>query len=181
MKNYRNINGTYAPAPRITLKKFLSIFILMGGTVLATMSFLKPETISYEQPLKIFRAEAAEKRTLESKILELKEEVVNKLAEQCESKDSEEPDALIIFDSNKKPSIGAWQFQRATVQHYVKLFENRDITLKEATDISMNHEAAHDLAMRIIFEDEKGIKNWLNCSNRLGLQNEVDWIKKLSQ
>src|SRR3990167_9952864 len=55
MKYYRNINGTYAPAPRITLKKSLSIFILMGGTVLATMSFLKPETISYTQPFHIVK------------------------------------------------------------------------------------------------------------------------------
>lgn len=115
-----------------------------------------------------------------AKVERLKDAVVNDLAQKCETKDHKEPDSVIIFDSNNEPSIGAWQFQRKTVQAYVKMFEGRDITRVEAIQIAIDHERAFQLAKRIIFEDKgKSHLNWYNCSKKLGLAERVAILKEL--
>ena len=66
-------------------------------------------------------------QTMESKVEDLKKQVVADLAAKCETKGVKEPDAAIILDTNDRMSIGAWQFQITTVQHYIKVFEKREI------------------------------------------------------
>lgn len=119
--------------------------------------------------------------TMEAKIEALKDELVDDLARKCETKDAKEPDSVIIFDSNNQASIGAWQFQIKTVQHYVKLFEGRDISRADAIRIAIDHEQARSLAKRIIFEEQGGVFNWANCEAKLDLAPEIEVIKKLTQ
>lgn len=115
---------------------------------------------------------------LEVKIAELKQDVLNKLS-ACESYGTKEPEAAIILDSNSAMSIGKFMFQIKTIQYYVKKFEDRDITRREAIELAINGERAENLAERIIFEDSKGINNWVNCNKKLGLDKEISLIKKL--
>lgn len=119
--------------------------------------------------------------TFDERLEALKDELVNDLAKKCETKGAKEPDAVIILDSNNEMSIGAWQFQIKTVQHYVKLFEGRNISRKEAIAIAIDHDKAKELTKQILFEDAKGAANWLNCSNKLGLPQQISLIKKLEQ
>ena len=113
------------------------------------------------------------------KIERLKYELVDDLAAKCETKDSKDPDGVIIFDSNNKPSLGAWQWQTASIQHYVKLFEDKEISRSEAISLAVDHDKARELTKRVIFEDSKGVENWFNCANKLNLRARIEIIKNL--
>lgn len=113
------------------------------------------------------------------KIEALKNDVVGRLA-KCESEGHSEADGIIIFDVNKVPSIGQFQFQRKTVQHYVREIEGRAITGKEAIEIALDTERAAGLAKKIIFEKD-GARHWHNCATKLGLYREVKNIQKLAK
>lgn len=96
----------------------------------------------------------------------------------CETKGSKEPDGAIILDVNNEMSIGRFMFQIKTVQYYVKRFEGRDISRREAITLAVDPVAAKELARKIIFEAD-GIKgNWYNCSIRFQLEKEVQVIKE---
>lgn len=114
-----------------------------------------------------------------AKIAELKADLVSRLS-QCESAGHKEDDGIIIFDSNKVASVGTLQFQIKTVQHYYKTLYSMNITAKEAVLIALDHDKAAQLAEDIIFEAD-GLKNWLNCANKLGLRAEVNAINRLSK
>ena len=66
-----------------------------------------------------------------------------------------------------------------TIIHYYKTLYSKDITKKEAVLIALDNEKAEQLASDIIFETEKGYRNWLNCSNKHGLAERVKFIKGL--
>lgn len=117
--------------------------------------------------------------THEVRIDMLEYEVVDSLAKECETKGVKEPDAAIILDSNEQMSLGAWMWQIKSVQHYVKLFEDRDINRVEAIQIAIDHNKARELTRKVIFEDEKGVWNWANCAKKLDLEAQVKLIKKL--
>ena len=118
---------------------------------------------------------------LQAKIEELKHDLVRRLSEDCEAKGVKEPEGLIVFDSNGEASVGSHQFQVKTVQHYVKLFEDRDITRKEAILIATDWEQSSQLAEKIIFEEVGGIFNWENCEKKLGLAPEIEIIRRLEK
>jgi hypothetical protein len=120
-------------------------------------------------------------RTMEEKVAALKDDLVDDLARKCETLQVGEPDAAMILDTNNEMSLGAWMFQVKTVQHYVKVFEGRDINRVEAIRIAIDHAQARALAKRIIFEEQGGIYNWENCAAKLDLVPEVEVIKKLTQ
>ena len=117
---------------------------------------------------------------LSIKTSELKNEILDSL-KACESQGSKESDGLIIFDSNKKASIGLYQFQVKTVIHYYKTLYQKDITGKEAIEISLNEKLSRQLASDIIFTDSKGIDNWYNCKNKKGLAENIKWVNKISK
>ena len=73
------------------------------------------------------------------KVQELKHEVLNKLR-ACESGGANSETGLIVFDSNNKASIGSYQFQKATVVHYAKLLNNKQISGKEAVMIALDED-----------------------------------------
>lgn len=115
---------------------------------------------------------------LPKKIESLKEEVLETL-KSCESKTHTESDGLIILDTNNEFSIGLYQFQIKTVQHYYQTLYGKTITRKEAVEIALNEAKARELAQDIIFKTDGGYRNWLNCSNSKGLVPTIATIKKL--
>lgn len=122
--------------------------------------------------------------TLTPKVEEIKKEAIDKLKD-CESSGYSEDDGIIIFDphaTNKKveaPSLGQFQFKKATVIHYYKTLYNKVITGKEAVIIALDTDKAEKLATDIIFTTDKGYTNWINCSNKIGLKITVDMVNKL--
>lgn len=113
------------------------------------------------------------------KIKGLKNEVANKLS-SCESAGYKEDDGIIIFDSNAKASIGQFQFQKSTVIHYYKVLYGKTITPKEAVLIALDESKARELAIDIMFKTKnKAGKDWYNCTEKHGLDAQIDMIKKL--
>jgi len=121
----------------------------------------------------------ASKERFDQKIDGLKNDLVFKLS-QCESAGGTEDDGILVFDSNKKASVGQLQFQKATVIHYYKTLYNKDITGKEAILIALDTKKATDLAKDIIFREGGNVNDWLNCSRKLGLEAQANIIKKIS-
>ena len=174
---YRNKKGRFA-----SFRKHLYGYTIVI-IVIAVLSTIGNKTIAVQQP-KVDIESLVEKLSgekLAAKIAEIKHDLVRRLSEDCEAKGSKEPEGLIIFDSNGEASVGPLQFQLKTVQHYVKLFEGRDITKKEAILIATDWEQSSQLAERIIFEETGGIFNWKNCENKLGLAPEIEIIRKLEK
>ncbi len=135
----------------------------------------------YEQHLlvKVAHADASQEVTVD-KVEELKDKVVGDVASKCETKGKGEDDAVIIFDSNKKASIGEFQFQITTVQHYYKVLYKEDITRKEAVLIALDHDKALQLAKAIMFETKgKASGDWTNCARKLGTDAQIDLIKSI--
>ena len=89
----------------------------------------------------IAEAHAVEVDGMLLEIEALKDDVVGRLI-KCESEGHSEADGIIVFDVNRVPSIGQFQFQRKTVQHYVREIEGRAITGKEAIEIALDTEYA---------------------------------------
>lgn len=127
----------------------------------------------------IAEAHAVEVDGMLLKIEALKNDVVGRLI-KCESEGHSEADGIIVFDVNRVPSIGQFQFQPKTVQHYVREIEGRAITGKEAIEIALDTERAAGLAKKIIFERD-GTRHWHNCATKLGLYREVKLIQKLAK
>lgn len=130
----------------------------------------------------VTKLEVVEKLTkeqYEAKIAKLKSDLLDDLSLGCEVKGQPDPDGVITFDSNKVASIGRFQFQVKTIQHYIKKFEGRDISGREAIEIAVDPVKAKALAERIIFGEGK-TSDWLNCSNKFNLQTTVNIINKLS-
>lgn len=120
------------------------------------------------------------------KVAELKRDLVQRLS-QCEN--PKQNAGLITYDNNAKgsltgqnlPSIGLLQFKISTVKSAYQTFNGSTLTDAEAVTLAMDKEKIFTLAEQIIFsgKDTKGIAHWYNCSNRLGLEVEVKFLKKL--
>lgn len=116
----------------------------------------------------------------EGKVEALKNDLVYQL-KSCESQKATDDDALIIFDTNKKASIGQWQFQVDTVIYYYKKLYGEVISRKEAVLIALDESKSAELAERILFEEPKGYTNWAICSNKFDIQKQVSLIKKIDR
>lgn len=114
----------------------------------------------------------AEQDTLGLKVNELKGALLDQL-KACENGEG----AVIVFDSNKKASVGSYQFQIDTVKHYYKAFYGQELSTKEAVLLALDDEKARDLASKIIFE-KNGLNNWYNCSKK-GLEVQLTVINKI--
>lgn len=108
-----------------------------------------------------------------------KEKIVNDIA-SCESGGVKEPDATLILDSNNQMSIGAWQWQIKSVQHYVNLFEGRTISRVEAIQIAIDHDKAKALVTKVLFEEKDGYENWHTCGVKLGVASKIELINSLT-
>lgn len=134
--------------------------------------FVSPRTILAENQVQV--------DSLPAKLESLKMGLVDSLA-KCESAGLTEDDGIIIFDTNNKASIGPLQFQKKTVIYYEKSLYSKDITAKQAVEIALDKDESYALAKDIIFTTDSGLKNWINCGNKLGLRAQVDIINKLSK
>ncbi len=119
--------------------------------------------------------------TAEAKISSSKDELVESLGKQCETKGSVEPDAIIILDTNNKMSIGSFQFQITTVQHYMKVLHQKEISRVEAIQIAIDHKKAAALAKEILFEVKGGYGNWATCAAKLDLPVQIALLNKLDK
>jgi hypothetical protein len=153
------------------LVKWAFVFIVIGAGLVAVLS-KNNETIVYvDRPVML--------DNLANKINELKGELLSDLR-NCESRGYTEDDGLLIFDSNAKASIGSYQFQKSTVQHYYKTLYGRELTGKEAILIALDDEKAGELASDIIFKQGK-LSDWVNCTRKEGLAQKLEVINKLSK
>jgi hypothetical protein len=116
-----------------------------------------------------------------AKIQAVKWQVVDDLAQKCETKGIPEGrrNGVTVMDTNDRYSRGQWQFQTATVQYYYEKFYAKDITVDEAILIAHTEDKARQLAYDIIWEEVGGVWNWRNCADRLGLAQKIEIIREL--
>jgi hypothetical protein len=115
-----------------------------------------------------------------AKILEIKADMLKQLSLGCETKSVKEPDGAIILDTNNKMSIGRYMFQIDTIKYYIKKYEDRVITSREAIEIAVDPTRAEALAEKILFREPTGYDNWAICSAKLGIAKEIEILKKLT-
>lgn len=123
---------------------------------------------------------------LSVKINELKGSLVSDI-QKCESAGYNEDYGLITFDGHKTnknveiPSIGTYQFKKATIIYYYDTLYQKDITGKEAVLIALDDNKAGQLASDIIFKTDNGLSNWLNCSNKINGKGRLEIIRQLEK
>ena len=163
-------------------RNFFKKIIRGALVILAVAGIVQYARWAYPMTVVNIRETVTQVDTLTPKINELKAEVLDLLM-KCESEGYTEATGLIVYDSNKVPSIGQYQFQKATIVAYYKKLYNQDITGKEAILIALDTDKARKLASDIIFtlEEDKGINNWYNCNKKNGLSAKVEIINKLSK
>ena len=115
---------------------------------------------------------------MEGKVEAMKEDILNRLM-ACESAGHSEDAGIIVFDSNKEPSVGQLQFQRDTVRHFYKVLYDQEITRKDAVMIALDTAKARQLASDIIWKVDGGVYEWANCARKTGIVPEITTIKKL--
>lgn len=154
------------------------VMIMMAFFLMGSYGVLGINHFVTHEPSVIFARDSSTE-IFKTKIEQLKNEVVSDLMD-CESAGHKEADGIIIFDTNKKASIGRAQFQVATVIHYYKILYGKDISRKEAVEIALNDDKAAELAKRIGFEtNNKFGKDWVNCTVKYDLDKRADLIKQL--
>lgn len=182
----RLINGRFSSLKSQFVKWFVRVYFVWFAFTALTLAYGFGSL-----QLGVVHAENIETKVVDltpQKIEALKADVVDRL-EACESAGHKEDDAIIMYDNNQAGtlkgknvwSLGQLQFKVPTVQHYVKIRDGKQITQKEAVLLALDRTEARALASYVIFETDKGINNWLNCANKLGLHSEITIIKKLSK
>lgn len=142
-----------------------TVGIFTAGKASTTATFVQAEDKSGEM--------------YQEKVEALKDAVMAKLS-QCESAGHKESDGLIIMDTNNKLSIGQYQWQVSSVQHYYKLMTGKDISKKDAIILALNETEARKLAKYVAFETKNKIgKDWVNCNSKHNLDVQVDMIKSM--
>ena len=158
------------------------VVILIIAVAAGTAIYKKESVIKYVQ---VKETEYIEVDNLTGKVNELKQDVLKQLA-NCETNGVSEPDGYVKMDSNDFLSWGRYQYQRPTVQLYVKLFYGQEINLQRAGLIAwgLDKEIPLDeLTLRILFVPEgedKGWKNWLNCGKKIGIEQQIKILNKLT-
>lgn len=184
----RDKSGKYAKRGFKFAVWMIVLSMLVFGSYPFFMKWYASQEIEVKNALNIVPvADAAETvEALWGDKLKAKEDEVIGDIEQCESHGDY---GLIVFDSNNEASVAGLQYQRATVIHYVKKFERRDITKADAIAIAINKGQAWELARHIIFEEDAtqakdgswhgSWANWFNCSSQHNVHARVDAIKSL--
>ncbi len=114
----------------------------------------------------------------EAKITKAQNIVIDEIA-SCETPGIKEPDATIVLHSNNEMSIGSWQWQTKSIQHYVKERDDKDITRVEAINLATNHEQAKELVRYVLFTDSAW-DDWLNCSTKLDIGTQIKLINRIA-
>ncbi len=104
---------------------------------------------------------------------EMKADVLDRLG-KCENPNGKP----IVFDTNGVASVGQYQWQPHSFQHYWKKMTGQEITEKEAVILALDDTKARELAAWVIFETDAGSgKDWVNCTKWHGLDMLVKFIK----
>lgn len=184
MNYYRNIKGQFARKwfNLSTYRKVIAIAFLINLSVIPTYKaaqFLSPVELHAFNTAEAAEIQGLKGDRLDQKIAELKGELLDTLA-KCESGGRSSESGIIVWDTNNKPSLGEYQFQVATVQHYVSILWKEKITGRDAILIALDPEKSRQLASDIIFTTKNGVaKDWVICSRNNGLQTKVDFINSL--
>lgn len=108
----------------------------------------------------------------------MKDDIINQLA-KCESGGKSETDGITVLDTNGVGSYGALQWQKRSVMHYYKQMTGTEINGRDAIIYAMTPDKARTLAKYVIFDTAAGVENdWVNCNIKLGLQKQIDLIKR---
>ena len=130
--------------------------------------------IATQQELNIWKNDST------TRIEHAKDRIVDQL-QNCETGTMKNSDDYIKYDPHASKrladkdltSYGALQFKISTVQVY-----SQGISNLEAIEIAMDHEKAHALAKKILFE-KQGASNWYTCDQKIGLSAQVKIINSL--
>lgn len=171
----RDLNGRFARTYSSIKSFFKKMFVV---AVVIGIGYSLVQFGRFVYPTTVFAERQVINDSLDKRIEELKNETLDTL-EKCESSGHKESDGIIIFDTNSRASIGTFQFQKATVQHYYKTLYGQTISAKEAVLIALDAEKARKLAGDIIFTTDKGLTNWINCTAKYNLTSKVKFIKEL--
>jgi hypothetical protein len=104
---------------------------------------------------------------------EMKSDVLDRLT-KCENPGGKP----IVFDTNGVASVGAYQWQPHSFQHYWEKMTGEKLSEKEAVVYALDDVKARELAAYVIFETDNGAgKDWVNCNRWHGLDTLVQFIK----
>lgn len=156
----------------IQLAKVVGLAVIIGLTIAAAFK------IGQRFPAQYQIAGNTVVDNLPAKISQFKTDYLNALS-GCEAPGYKAGDAPIIFDSNAKPSIGPYMFQIKTVVYYEKTLYNKIVTPAQAVEIALDPTQARQLAADINFTTANESTDWLNCSRKLGLPDQLKVIKQL--
>lgn len=125
--------------------------------------------LQYIAPQRVEAAEIIAPDTIE----EMKNDVLDRLT-KCENPN----DKPIVFDTNGIASVGKFQWQPHSFQHYWLKKTGDKISEKEAVIYALDDAKARELAAYVIFETDNGSKkDWVNCTKWHDLDTLISFIK----
>ena len=120
----RDKRGKFARRGTKTLLALIVVGFLVFGIIAPRVNVtLDHEMVATGTTLIAQPAFAGE--NFEAKITKAQNIVVDEIA-SCETPGIKEPDATIVLHSNNEMSIGSWQWQTKSIQHYVKERDDKD-------------------------------------------------------
>lgn len=171
----RDYKGRFSALPWRKYERNLFISIMFVGALALFLGrfdtgieYFTREALTYTAP-EVEAATIMEPKTIE----EMKRDVLDRL-EKCENPHKKP----IVFDSNGVASVGQFQWQPHSFQHYWEKKTGQKLTEKEAVIHALDDEKARGLAEYVIFETDKGsAKDWVNCTKWHNLTTLVEFIK----
>ena len=181
--NYRDRQGKFTRKSRFAkviltlaaISLVVTAIVHANNFVDADADYMRAEEVQKEAGL---MAEMLLGKKLEKYKVEQQDKILATL-QQCESGGYDDPDGIIIMDSNDKHSIGRFQWQKASVIYYMDKFYGKDITHSEAIAIAIDEERVTELTRKVLFKQDVGWKNWYNCSKRHNLKEKISIVNEL--
>lgn len=141
----------------------------------ASFQAVKPTTLFYKASGHAEAAEIIITSNSADTIQEMKDGVLDQL-KKCENPNAD--NVPFIFDSNGIGSVGTFQWQPHSFQHYWEKMTGDKITKKDAVLYALDEDKARKLTEWVIFETDAGVgKDWVVCNNRHDLDTLVSFIK----
>jgi hypothetical protein len=127
------------------------------------------------QPLNL-ASHSLKRDALQTEIDERKDEMMRQLA-HCETGGSGPSDRPIY--GGRGSYLGRFQFSVTTVIGYQLKRDGTQLSGREAAELAHDHERAADLAKYMIFDLEEPW-HWPLCSRKIGLRDQMAYIRTLS-
>ena len=179
----RDEKGKYTKKPNWLRRTIVLVMVIL---LVAVVFIAKPQEAPVEAPQQNIEqvVELRTKEAIGAKIERLEDELLTQLSVGCETRNVEDPDGAIIYDTaakgdRRRMSIGRFMFQRRTIKHYIQMRDGKDITNAEAIAIAIDPVQSTELARYVIFDLGELKQNWFNCTNKHDLDTQVRLINKL--